>query len=57
MITVFRDGIIYYIYLLREALLLYLGVVVLTCRVSVLTTINVIICFAAPRDLSYVLAP
>jgi hypothetical protein len=57
MTTVFRDGIIYYIYLLREALLLYLGVVVLTCRVSVLTTINVIICFAAPRDLSYMLAP
>jgi hypothetical protein len=56
MITVFKDGIIYYIYLLREALLSCLDVVLLTCRVPVFSLINAIICFAAPRDLSYVLA-
>jgi hypothetical protein len=34
MTTVFRDGIIYYIYLLCETLLLCLDVVLLTCRVQ-----------------------
>ena len=57
MVTVFRDGIIYYIYLLRETLLSSLDVVLLICRISVFSMINAIICFAAPPDLSYVLAP
>ena len=57
MVTVFRDGIIYYIYLLREALLSCLDIILLICRISVFSMINAIICFAAPRDLSYLLAP
>jgi hypothetical protein len=56
MTSVFRDGIVYYIYLLCESLLPCLNMI-LTCRISVFSMINAIICFAAPRDLSYVLGP
>jgi hypothetical protein len=58
MTTVFRDGIIYYIYLLCEVLPSCLGAVNLTCHhLSVFSMLNAIICFTAPRDLSYVLTP
>jgi hypothetical protein len=56
MISVFRDGIVYYIYLLCEPLLSCIDVT-LTYRVPVFSMINAIICLAAPRDLSYVLGP